>query len=132
MTKSIYCRLESASTIATEELPRDRPITHWKPFMKLRLITTTFGFKKLLPELRNRLTRRKPTKFRPIFYADELHLFSYHMTPLSQNVSREDPKLKIEFLPTSMRMYRFMGLWRQQIEQFEKMGLKREDIEQIL
>jgi len=123
---------ESQSALATEELPRDRPITHWKPFMKLRLITTTTGFKQLLPELRNRLTRRKPPRFKPIFYADELHLFSYHMTPLSQNVSREDPKVKIEFLPTSMRMFRFMGLWGQQIDQFEKLGMKREDIEQIL
>jgi len=119
----------------TPDYPLDKKITHWKEFVKFRIITTNDGFPvsqfgALFPELKKLRIGRD--SYGPIFYADEFHLRSYHQRPLDRNVSREDPYIRFEFQPTGIAMFRVMKIFEMQVEQLKKVGIAEDDLEGLL
>jgi len=107
--------------------------SHWKGRVKLRVVTPKDKILKdpvLTPDLWRWPTYKK--NWLPYFYADETTLFRSHYTPLSNDTSKADPPLSIEFLPTSIGSFRLLTTVQNAIGQMQSLGLSEADQEEVM
>lgn len=107
--------------------------THWKPFVKLRVVSGDFPIvldRTAYPELLGWPTRGR--YWLPLVYADETSLFSSHLRPLSRSPEMPDPPISIEVLPTSLGAHRVLRLMTASFSQLRTTGFSEGDLEELM
>eukprot|EP00051_Salpingoeca_urceolata_P035559 m.30319 g.30319 ORF g.30319 m.30319 type:complete len:570 (-) comp9407_c0_seq2:7-1716(-) len=96
----------------SDDVRTDKPVTHWRPRLVLRYVDdqSIFPGGQLPGDFRLPIVRQRDAKpaYQPIFYADDFGMLHRDWVPLSSNVSRPPPRLRVELGPESLGMYRFL------------------------
>ena len=116
------------------DLTNNTPVAHWKREVKLRLLVDhrSYDYETAPLDLPFRALNANGTHYRPLFYVDELHLLRKHMVPLSTNVSRPEPIVKIKFIPTSIGVYRLLHQLQAGVAQMQQMGFTENETDELL
>jgi len=70
-------------------------------------------------------------KYLPPLYAEEFSQIQRHFQPLSNNASRPDPVLEIEYEAVTPFWFRIGQVMAQSQEMMEKMGLSKHDLDDV-
>lgn len=100
--------------------------SHWKPWLKLRFVLDMNRYN-LRPS-----DDANSVHFPPVYF-DELHLPRSHLIPLSNDTTREDPKTRFRFVPTSVGVFRLLLSLQQGIEHLQThVGLSHVETDEAL